>query len=204
MTEQKPQKPRQGWIYRIDPYQVTLTCKAGHVHFYDLDAPGEVSCKTYSCTLTINSSRVLRGIHPYIIWTSDRFLENSDYIATFVVIPLTSKETYKGLPTTYPINPTFQNGLSEKSYALINQITTVEANCFKDSSGKWSARIGQLNKDDRAAIDERLRYLLNINNNPDEDWYIRNNSPELVEKLFNFLPRQQQQETIERLIDSLE
>ncbi len=36
------QRPRQGWIYSINPYRVSLRCKLGHVHIYNLDEPGEV------------------------------------------------------------------------------------------------------------------------------------------------------------------
>ncbi|WP_235335352.1 MULTISPECIES: hypothetical protein [Aphanizomenon] len=96
------QRPRQGWIYWINPYKVSLRCKLGHVHIYNLDEPGEVECQT--CSENINSSRVFRGTHPYIIWTSDQFQDESGYIATFSVIPLTSQTTFNGLPTTYPIN----------------------------------------------------------------------------------------------------
>ncbi|MBD2513343.1 type II toxin-antitoxin system PemK/MazF family toxin, partial [Nostoc muscorum FACHB-395] len=123
------QRPRQGWIYSINPYRVSLRCKLGHVHIYNLDEPGEVECQT--CTENINSSRVFRGIHPYIIWTSDQFQDESGYIATFCVIPLTSQGTFNGLPTTYPINSTSRNGLDKSSYALVHQICTVDANCFK-------------------------------------------------------------------------
>jgi len=71
------QKPRQGWIYWINPYRVSLRCKLGHVHIYNLDEPGEVECQ--SCKENINSSRVFRGTHPYIIWTSDQFQDESGY-----------------------------------------------------------------------------------------------------------------------------
>ncbi len=94
------QKPRQGWIYFINPYRVSLRCRVGHTHIYDLDEPGEVQCQTISCTENINSSRVFRGTHPYVVWTGDEFQDESGYIATFSVIPLTSQTTSNGLPTT--------------------------------------------------------------------------------------------------------
>jgi mRNA interferase MazF len=130
-------KPRQGWIYFINPYRLSLRCKLGHYHIYHLDEPGEIYCKTNFCMQIINSSRVFRGEHPYIIWTSDKFQDNSDYIDTFTVIPLTSstRERDKGLPTAYPINATVRNGLDKQSFALVHQICTVDANCFNDSCG---------------------------------------------------------------------
>lgn len=54
-----------------------------------------------------------------------------------------------GLPTTYPIKPTTQNGLHKHSYALIHQIITIDVNCLKEKDGKWKERIGQLTKKDK-------------------------------------------------------
>ncbi|MEM1171171.1 MAG: type II toxin-antitoxin system PemK/MazF family toxin [Cyanobacteria bacterium P01_H01_bin.35] len=133
MVEQKPQKPRKGWIYIIDPQKVYLSCKLGHTHSYNLELLDYFECQDSSCTQKINPNRVLRGRHPYIVLTSKKFSDESGYIETFNAIPLTSKETYKGLPTTYPINPTTKNGLDTKSFALVNQICTIDANYFKNS-----------------------------------------------------------------------
>ncbi|MBD2133540.1 MULTISPECIES: type II toxin-antitoxin system PemK/MazF family toxin [unclassified Sphaerospermopsis] len=195
------QKPRQGWIYWINPYRVSLRCKLGHVHIYNLDEPGEVECQT--CKENINSSRVFRGTHPYIIWTSDQFQDESGYIATFSVIPLTSQTTFNGLPTTYPINRTARNGLDKNSYVLVHQICTVDANSFKDSSENWLNRIGQLDKPDKEAIEERLKYFLNIQDNPSEDWFAQNASPEIVKKVFDYLSEEDKSSVIEELINNL-
>jgi mRNA-degrading endonuclease toxin of MazEF toxin-antitoxin module len=193
------QKPKQGWIYFIDPYHVSLKCRFNHIHIYDLDQPGEVECKT--CKMIMNSSRVLRGEHPYIIWTSDQFQDESEYIATFSVVPLTSQTTFQGLPTTHPVNPTTKNGLDKKSYALVNQISTVDANCFKDSSGNWLQRIGQLDKSDKDAIEERLKYYLDISENPSDDWFVKNASIELLKKVYDYLPDEQtKNQDIEELL----
>jgi mRNA interferase MazF len=196
------QRPRQGWIYFINPYRVSLQCKSGHVHIYNLDEPGELECQT--CSDNINSSRVFRGTHPYIIWTSDQFQDESGYIATFSVIPLTSQSTFNGLPTTYPVNSTTKNGLDKNSYVLVHQICTVDANCFKDASGNWLNRIGQLDKADKIAIEERLKYFLNIQVNPNEDWFAQNASPELVKKVFGYLDEDNKNLTLEELINSLD
>lgn len=199
------QKPRQGWIYMINPHRVCLRCQVGHTHIYDLNEPGEyIQCQQTSCTLQINSSRVLRGEHPHIIWTSNQFQDESNYRATFTVIPLTSQETYKGLPTVYPINATARNNLNQKSHALVHQICTVEANCFKDRSGNWLQRIGQLGKSDKASINERLRYFLDIPENSSEDWLANNASPELLRKVFYYLPKNERSSILEELIDDLD
>jgi mRNA interferase MazF len=197
------QKPRQGWIYFIHLYRLYLRCHFGHIHIYDLYEPGEVECKT--CTDIINSSRVLRGEHPHIIWTSDEFQDQSGKIATFSAIPLTSQTTYTGLTTTYPINPTQKNGLDKKSYALVHQLCTVDANCFKDSAGNWLERKGQLEKADKDAIDERLKFYVGSTDNPSDDWWAKNASIELLKKVYYSLPNKDiKSQAIEELINDLE
>ena len=198
-------RPRQGWFYFINPHRVSLRCKLGHTHIYDLNEPGELECRTTSCTLQINSSRVFRGEHPYIIWTNDRFQDDYNYIETFTVIPLTSssREQDKGLPTAYPINPTIKNGLNKNFFALVHQICTVDANCFKDSAGDWLNRIGQLEKPDRESIEERLKYFFNLIENPSEDWFAKNASPELLKKVFDYLLENTKNLALEELIDNL-
>lgn len=195
------QKPRQGWIYIINPARIHFKCKSGHGHFYDLNEQGELECKTPSCSLKFNSSRVFRGEHPYIIWTGDDFQDKSNYLQTFTVIPLTSQETFKGLSTTYPINPTSVNGLYKTSYALIHQIITVDANCLKNSEGKWSKRIGQLDKTDKENIEERLKYFFNIQENPTQNLSSNNVSPEVIKTMFSYLSKEEQQSLIDQLIE---
>jgi mRNA-degrading endonuclease toxin of MazEF toxin-antitoxin module len=197
------QRPRQGWIYLINPYRLSLRCRRGHQYFYDLEAPGELTCKRSGCNLLINSSRVLRGEHPYLIWTSDQFQDEENYIQTFTAIPLTSQTTFAGLSTTYPITKTKQNGLEKTSYALVHQICTVDGNCFKDSQGNWLVRMGQLSKDDKEEIEETLIYYLNINTDPNEDWLRDNASPELVKQIFGFLQEEQKESNLNDLLDEM-
>jgi mRNA interferase MazF len=199
-------KPRHGWIYFINPYRVSLRCKLGHDHIYHLDEPGEIYCQTTSCNQIINSSRVFRGKHPYIIWTSDKFPDDFNYIETFTVIPLTSsaRERDKGLPTAYPINATIRNGLDKQSFALVHQICTVDANCFKDEKGDWLNRVGQIDKPDKDAVEERLKYFLNIQESPSDDWFMKNASPELLKKVFDNLPENSQKSVLEEMIDNLD
>ncbi len=203
MTNQKNQKSRKGWIYYVDPHQVILQCRQHHIYRYNLPKPGKVECKHPSCKQEINSSRVFRGNHPYIIWMSEEFQDQHKSIQTFTAIPLTSSERVKGLPTTYPINPNSRNGLDRKSFALVHQICTIDAHCFKNVDG-WLKRIGQLDKSDKKAIEERLRYYLDINNNPTQDWFMQNASPELVEKIYSYLSEEEQIQTLETLISKID
>lgn len=195
------QRPKQGWIYLINPHRVSLGCRSGHQYLYDLVEPGELTCQHSGCNLVINSSRVMRGWHRYIVWENDQFLDNEKHIQTFTAIPLTSQTTYTGLSTTYPITKTAQNGLDKKSYALVNQICVIDGNCFKDTQGDWLDRIGQLSKDDKTEIEETLAYYLNIACEPTDDWFKNNATPELVEKIFGFLPNTDKDKTLNNLLD---
>lgn len=187
----------------INPYRVSLRCSSGHSHFYDLDEPGEVECRTSSCSLRINSSRVFRGTHPHVIWTGDQFQDESNYLQTFTVIPLTSQETFLGLPTTYPIDNTVGNGLIRKSYALVHQLCTVDGNCFKDATGNWLNRIGKINSGDREGITRRLKFFLSLDESPSDDWLSQNASGALVQKVYSYLSETEKRELLERLLDDL-
>ena len=188
----------------INPYRLSIKCHNGHQHIYTLNEPGEVECKTNSCSSVINSSRVFRGTHPHIIWMNDNFKDELNYVQTFTVIPLTSQTTSSGLPTTYPINNTIKNGLDKKSYALIHQIFTVDGNCFKDASGNWKERVGQLDNNDKSEIENRLKYFLDFENTPNDDWFKNNADPELIQIIFNYLPDEKKQQTIDILLDNLD
>jgi len=197
------QKPRQGWIYYINPHRVFLRCKQGHPYLYHLPEPGKVECQDPSCKLQINSSRVFRGGHPYIIWTSNQFQAGFNYIDTFTVIPLTSssRERDKGLPTAYPVRATSRNSLDKDSFALVHQLCTVDANSFKNENENWLMRIGQLDKQDKEAIEERLKFFLGVNKDPSEDWFAQNASPELLKKVYFYLSEDDQIRSLEELID---
>ncbi|MDY6901756.1 MAG: type II toxin-antitoxin system PemK/MazF family toxin [Cyanobacteriota bacterium] len=198
--------PKQGWIYLINPYRVFLRCLLGHVHFYNLDKFGDFSCKTTSCTQVIRYSKELRGNQPYIIWESDKFPNGLNYIDTFTIIPLTFdiRERDKGLPMIYPINPTKSNGFEKQSFALTHQIFTVDANCFKDTKGDWLNRIGQLGKGEKQAIEERLKYFSDIQENPSDDWFIKNTSLEILREVFDNLAVDNKYSALVDFIDDVE
>ena len=215
------QRPKKGWIYKINPYRVSLRCKAGHNHIYDLTnpkeseseniekydstEPGEVKCKTHSCSLIINSSHVFRGDHPYVIWASDEFETDTSYsVKTFTAIPLTSKTTFSGLPTTYPMVNNSKNGLDKKSYVLVHQLCTIDGNCFKKHNGDWLERMGQLQSKDRDKIEERLMYSLGLSGEPTDDWFRNNMTPELFKKAYGYLPEDLRMKALEDLLDGFE
>lgn len=187
----------------LNPDRVSLRCQNGHQYIYELTESSEVECQHNSCNLKINSSRVLRGDHPYIIWVSQDFETVTNSVKTITVIPLTSQTTFLGLPTTYPINPTSKNNLKKKSYVLVHQIITIDINCLKKANGDWLERIGQLGKDDKEATEKRLKFYLNLSNKPDDDWFKQNASPELLVKIFDYLPDEDKEKSISTLLDKI-
>ena len=198
------QRPKKGWIYMINPYRVSLRCKMGHIHFYDLIEPGEVECQTASCSLAINSSHVFRGTHPHIICTSDEFEGDTNYsVKTFQVIPLTSKTTFAGLPTTYPIVSNRKNGLTTKSYALVHQLYPINGDCFKKADGSWMERMGQLDSRDKTEIEQRLKFSLELSS-PTTDDFLMNMTPELFKKAYGHLPDDLKMKALEDLIDGVD
>lgn len=182
------QKPRQGWIYAIDSHTVSLRCRLGHSHIYNLNEAGEIQCKTQACTQVLNASKVFRGEHLYIIWSINLSPNNCNQIQTFTVVPLTLQELYKGLPTVYPINATSKNGLDRNAYALVHQSCTVDVSCLQDAQGNWVGRIGQLDKGEKEAIERRLQYFLSLEETASEDWFMENASIELLQSVFEDLP----------------
>lgn len=183
----------------LDPKQVILTCSSGHTHVYDISGPEELNCSHSSCTSKLNSSRVMRGVHPYIVWSDYTYGKLSLYHA----IPLTSKDTFRGLPVSYPIKANPRNGLTCTSLALIHQLTTVDVGCFKDANGSWMKRLGVISADEKKGLEDRLRLALNLPNCPDEDWFVQNTSPELLEKVFMGIEPVHREEALSRLIDKL-
>jgi mRNA interferase MazF len=197
------QKPRKGWIYFIDPHKLILECGSKHKYPYKLDVPGDVECKHPQCKNKVNSSRIFRGEHPYVIWSNDGFHDDSGYIKTFNAIPLTSQETFKGLPTSYPINPTSQNGLTKKGYLLIHQMCCIEANCFKKLGETiWMDRIGQLNQPDKNEIEKRIIYFLGLENSI-EDWFINNADSSILEKIFDKQPQDKKEAIVNNLLNKI-
>lgn len=197
------QRPRKGWVYFINPHRVALRCGNGHKYIYNMTAPREMECKHKGCNSTVNPSRVFRGEHPYIVWINPKFHDTYGAVEVLTAIPLTTSEREKGLPTTYPVKPTRENGLTEDGYALVHQITTIDANCFKDKNGNWKRRTGQLGKHDKDMIEERLRYYLDISENPSDDWFLENANLNLLQKIFFLLPAEEREEAIESLINEI-
>ena len=192
-------KPRPNWIYMIDPKRVALKCKNGHNHVYDISGVSELDCFETNCNLTLNSSRVMRGKHPHIIWSEYSYGKFQAYH----VIPLTSKDTFRGLPSVYPIRKNIKNSLDKDSLALVHQLTIVDSECFKYGNGSWMQRMGTISQDIRKEIELRLKFSLNLSENPSDDWFAANASPQLLKKIFSGLNEEQKENALTDLLDSI-
>ena len=192
-------KPRPNWIYIINPKLVALRCRNGHNHVYDISGVPKIDCIEPDCNSTINSSRVMRGKHPHIIWSEYSY----GSFQAYHVIPLTSKDTFRGLPSVYPIKKNTRNSLNKDSLALIHQLTIVDSECFKYGNGHWMPRIGTIDRDIKREIELRLKFSLNLSENLSDDWFAANASPELLEKVFLGLNEEQKQNALANLLDSI-
>lgn len=76
--------------------------------------------------------------------------EINTYLQTVIIVPLTS--TQRILPTRILIKATPQSGLSNDSYAVLDQLKTV------DKSG-LSAPIGEISEEEKHAVSDILKEM---------------------------------------------
>ncbi len=181
MTGRKTPKPIRGNIYMVDPNRLVLTCQIGHRHEYDLLGDLIISCAEPSCTQKIQKTKIMAGIHPYIIWTE---LEYGNNFHLYYAIPLTSKTTFDGLPTAIPLVRDTGNGLDKDSFALIHQVTPINSECFRDIQGQWLERKGRLSPKQMKRLEEQLKKFWIFSMSMDEDWFKQNASLELCQAIF--------------------
>ena len=140
----------------------------------------------------------MRGKHPHIIWSEYSYGK----FHTYHVIPLTSKDTFRGLPSVYPIKKNGRNGLDKNSLALVHQLTMIDSECLRYGNGQWMQRMGVISADDRKAIELRLKFSLQLSETPSDDWFTENASPELLKQIFSNLNKEQQENIVTDLLDS--
>ena len=172
-------QPRQGWIYTIDTNGVSFKDKKGDGEIFHLDEGG----------------------FSYLVWKNNKSQKQKNTLPTLTVIPLTSKTTWVGLPIIYPITATKKNLLSHNLYALIHQISIIDGKYFQNLSGNWLPRIGQLDKNDKERIEERLSYYLSSHRNSHQDWFKNNTSRKLLAKVYEHLQGKQKEEVFNTLLD---
>ncbi len=150
----------------------------------------------YARTQQINPSTILRGQHPHIIVSI-----KAEAAGLAQAIPMSSSDRDAGLPTTYPIKAMTRNGLDKHSFALVHQITTLDLRALRQPDGSWMERMGQLEKRDKDAIQERLLFLLDLQ--PEEDWFLERMTFNLAEQALERLPPEERQRLLERQLDKL-
>lgn len=150
----------------------------------------------YARTQQINPSTILRGQHPHIIVSI-----KAEAAGLAQAIPMSSSDRDAGLPTTYPIKAMTRNGLDKHSFALVHQITTLDLRALQQPDGSWMERMGQLEKRDNDAIQERLLFLLDLQ--PEEDWFLERMTFNLAEQALERLPPEERQRLLERQLDKL-
>lgn len=65
-------------------------------------------------------------------------------------------------------------------------------------------RTGQLDKQDKAEINTRLKYVLGLDSSPNEDWFRQNATPALVQKIYGHLTKAEKEATLESLFGAVE
>jgi hypothetical protein len=80
----------------------------------------------------------------------------------------------------------------------------IDPECFKDDNGNWMVRLGVINSDEKKDLEDRLKLALSLSNEPNEDWFTQNASPELLKKVFMLIDPSQRDEAILQLIDNID
>lgn len=76
--------------------------------------------------------------------------EINTYLQTVIIVPLTS--TQRNLPTRILIKATPQSGLSNDSYAVLDQLKTVD-------KSRLSAPIGEISDEEKHAVSDILKEM---------------------------------------------
>lgn len=77
-------------------------------------------------------------------------VEINTYLQTVIIVPLTS--TQRNLPTRILIKATPQSGLSNDSYAVLDQLKTVD-------KSRLSAPIGEISEEEKHAVSDILKEM---------------------------------------------
>jgi mRNA-degrading endonuclease toxin of MazEF toxin-antitoxin module len=92
------------------------------------------------------------GVRPALVVQTD-FLNRLDGYANVIIVPLTTKS--KSSPTYVPIQPAKDNSLTAPSWAITNQIFTLDKNDLKNP-------LGRISKEELYAVKQALKIALGI------------------------------------------
>lgn len=167
MATRAPQTPRPGWIYMANPTRTVIRCATcSQVDAYD-HTPGSAPCTgTYhvngvhqACPRTHNVSRVFRGAHPLVVLTPEE--DMTSMTGVLIVVPMTSKRTFEGLYTSYPVSNTTSNGLSMPGWVLCHNPLVIDKRALRTpNNSAWLKRLGALRAQELDEVRMRLAYAV--------------------------------------------
>ena len=102
--------------------------------------------------LPMSNNSIQGGLRPCLVVSNDR---GNQYSPVLIVVPITSRQTKKPMPTHFHIEPSLMNGLTKKSIALAEQIITIGKEMVVDV-------IGELNLSEMNLFNSKLKKSLNL------------------------------------------
>jgi mRNA-degrading endonuclease toxin of MazEF toxin-antitoxin module len=99
------------------------------------------------------SNHLQEGVRSALIVQTDLLNRISEY-ANVIIVPLTTKQRRSG--TYIEIQPSEDNDLTATSWAITNQIFTVDKSTLKDP-------LGRISKNELHSVKQALKMVLNIN-----------------------------------------
>jgi mRNA interferase MazF len=89
----------------------------------------------------------IKKTRPCLIVSPD---EINNYLKTVIIVPLTSVK--RDLPTRIPIKSTKQSGLPNDSYAVLDQLKTVD-------KSRILSHIGEISESEKHAVSDTLKEM---------------------------------------------
>lgn len=102
--------------------------------------------------LPMSNNSIQGGLRPCLVVSNDK---GNQYSPVLIVVPITSRQTKKPMPTHFHIEPSLTNGLTRKSIALAEQIITIGKEMVTDV-------IGELNLAEMNLFNNKLKKSLNL------------------------------------------
>ena len=102
--------------------------------------------------LPMSNNSIQGGLRPCLVVSNDK---GNQYSPVLIVVPITSRQTKKPMPTHFHIEPSLMNGLTKKSIALAEQIITIGKEMVVDV-------IGELNLSEMNLFNNKLKKSLNL------------------------------------------
>ena len=102
--------------------------------------------------LPMSNNSIQGGLRPCLVVSNNK---GNQYSPVLIIVPITSRQTKKPMPTHFHIEPSLMNGLTKKSIALAEQIITIGKEMVVDV-------IGELNLSEMNLFNSKLKKSLNL------------------------------------------